>query len=284
MAGDWIPWQKGLTKRREVLAVARKARRSSRECAAILMEFWEWADSETSTGELPSITLEQLPEIITGTNKSFWQAVVDEGWLTQSKQGLAIPRFERWLGNSAKKRLENNLRQRLSREKRDKSATTEQNRTEEETHSLGEGRGDARGETDSPTREWPKGSFAVAVGQSLSQDQLTTAPWFSASCEAVARAFGYRRLSDPITLADWFPALAIFTSEEVRLALQWLKIAKERHPKGRAECLSKIVERVEARRRAAAAEAPPAPGPDPDDQRRALDAQRGAGWLAGPRA
>lgn len=112
------------------------------------MEFWEWADSETTDGRLPGVTLEQLCEIVLDTTLDFWLAVVEAGWLQVDGNALIVPNFDRWMGKSAKKRLENTERQRtsrksktveaepvalLSRKKCDKSATTEQNRREEDS-------------------------------------------------------------------------------------------------------------------------------------------------------
>jgi hypothetical protein len=147
MAGDWIAWHKGLARKPEVLFVARKARQTRREVAATLAEFWEWADDQTEDGFLPHVSLSDLPGIIPETTQEFWHLVVDVGWLEEKRNGLQIPHFHHWNGDTAKKRLKNTQRQRelrssatvalLSRFHDDKNGTTAtgQNRREENKYS-----------------------------------------------------------------------------------------------------------------------------------------------------
>lgn len=110
MAGDWIPRQKGLSRKVEVAAIARLTGMDRRWVAETLCEFWDWCDSESADGCL-GVLLEDLPALVEGTDSVFWQAVVSVGWLRVQAWGLSVPRFERWLGSSAKKRLKNTQRQ-----------------------------------------------------------------------------------------------------------------------------------------------------------------------------
>lgn len=141
MAGDWIARCKGLSKKHEVLLVARITGLSRRETADILMEFWEWADGETADGVLDGLTILDICDVIEGTNEKFWLAVVQAGWLKITGKGIEIPNFSRWLGKSAKQRLQKNTRQarwRSPGEKKgnvdsktsQKASTREPNRTE----------------------------------------------------------------------------------------------------------------------------------------------------------
>jgi hypothetical protein len=50
MAGFWIPWELGLSKKREVMIIARSIGVSRREAAAMCMEVWEWAQEQTLDG------------------------------------------------------------------------------------------------------------------------------------------------------------------------------------------------------------------------------------------
>jgi hypothetical protein len=111
MAGEWIAWTKGLSCKPEVLTIARLTGLCRRLVAATMMEFWAWADSETEDGRLPGVALDQLPQVIPNTHPSFWQAVVEASWLQVDGRGLTIPNFSRWMGASAKKRLNKNARQ-----------------------------------------------------------------------------------------------------------------------------------------------------------------------------
>jgi 5-methylcytosine-specific restriction endonuclease McrA len=115
MAGDWIPWQKGLAKKREILAISQAVGRDRRWVAATLMEFWEWFDSESESGIITDLKASSLPEIVTGTDGRFWNAVIATGWLSVESGSLLVPHFDRWLGHSAKKRLEDALRKKRER-------------------------------------------------------------------------------------------------------------------------------------------------------------------------
>jgi hypothetical protein len=139
MAGDWIAWQKGLARKPEILSVARKSRLSRREVAGALAEFWEWVDEQTENGFLPNVSIDDLESIIPGTTTEFWGHVVTENWIEVCPNGLRIPNFDRWNGESAKKRMKNTRRQQVlrsdspvaqtARQSDDKSATTGQDRT-----------------------------------------------------------------------------------------------------------------------------------------------------------
>jgi hypothetical protein len=142
MAGDWIPACKGLTRKREVVVIAAATGRSRHEVAGLLLDFWEWADGESVDGSIPGVSLSQLTSII-GADLVFWNSVVATGWLeTHDSEGLIVPNFDRWLGNSAKSRLVETRRKQayrsrdevvpdLSQKKRDKNGTTEEKRREE---------------------------------------------------------------------------------------------------------------------------------------------------------
>jgi len=141
MAGDWIKWVKGLTRKREVVAMAAALEVSRKEVAATLMEVWEWADDNTSDGHVPGVTKTFLDEVacITG----FADAMSTVGWLTITEAGIAFSNFDRNNGKSAKKRALAADRKRKQREtvtpevshtsrpKRDKSETREEKRREE---------------------------------------------------------------------------------------------------------------------------------------------------------
>ena len=116
MAGDWIPRQKGLNRKPEVLAIAQATGMHRRWVADALMEFWEWCDAELTDGLIRGLSLDNLPSLVPETTKEFWQAVAEVGWLRVTTSGLAVPHFERWLGRSAKKRIQNSERKRSVRD------------------------------------------------------------------------------------------------------------------------------------------------------------------------
>lgn len=134
MASGWIPICKSLLRKREVLALAEATGKSRHEVVGLLVEFWCWADEESPDGVIPRTTLKQLAAALS-EKEDFWQAVCAVGWLEIGKDGLIIPNFERWLGQSAKRRVQDAERKKnvrkMSASKADKKRTTEQNRTEQ---------------------------------------------------------------------------------------------------------------------------------------------------------
>lgn len=115
MAGDWVVWVKGLSRKREVLAIAERTGRDRRLVACLLMEFWEWADGETEDGYLPFMSVRNLSASQADTDETFWGHVADVGWLVIEDGGILIPNFSRWMGASAKRRLNDTNRKRQNR-------------------------------------------------------------------------------------------------------------------------------------------------------------------------
>ena len=150
MAGDYIPVTKTLPRKREVLAIATATGRSRSDVVLALLDFWFWVDDESVDGQLPGLTPSHLTGLFPGTDDAFWLAVISAGWLIQRTTGLEVPNFQRWLGQSAKRRLieaEKKRQQRskgkcpgnvpemspkMSPKKRDKNGTREEKRREED--------------------------------------------------------------------------------------------------------------------------------------------------------
>jgi hypothetical protein len=126
MAGDWIKWTKGLTRKPEVIQMAHRLGRSRHETAAVLMEVWEWADDnavlEVSGSEpdtCPGLVRlgdqsGQLLDAISGV-AGLADAMTAVGWLTIRNGSLAFPNFGRHNGKSAKARALDSVRKRQSR-------------------------------------------------------------------------------------------------------------------------------------------------------------------------
>lgn len=112
MAGDWVVWTKGLSRKREVLAIAEATGLDRRQVAALLMEFWEWADGETSDGLLPGLTIRSLSALHADVLPQFFHAMSAVGWVIEETAGVRLPHFDRWMGRSAKRRLKDILRKR----------------------------------------------------------------------------------------------------------------------------------------------------------------------------
>lgn len=116
MAGDWVKWVKGLSKRREVIVLARKLGVSRREAACACMEMWEWADDETTNGHIQGATGEDidlqlgLPGFASALQSS------EVGWLRVNSQGITFPRWDRHNGESAKRRANDAAKKRQQRD------------------------------------------------------------------------------------------------------------------------------------------------------------------------
>jgi hypothetical protein len=140
MAGDWIPVQVGIVRRREVLAIAHRMGMSAHEVVGFLVDFWGWVSEESRDGNVFGTVMSSIIAA-TGGTEAFWNAVIDVGWLEISEDNLTIPNWDRWLGKSAKQRLQANLRKKQWRERqenpvpkkerlqRSKTVATEQNST-----------------------------------------------------------------------------------------------------------------------------------------------------------
>lgn len=100
-----------------------------------LVRVWSWFDKQTVDGHAPSVTVALLDRIT--VRDGFAEAMAQAGWLDKANGGLRMPKFDRWNGQSAKKRALAYRRQAkkrnadvtpTSRPERDKSVTREDKR------------------------------------------------------------------------------------------------------------------------------------------------------------
>lgn len=158
MAGDWIPIACDIHAKPETVRIAAALRRSTDEVVGMLVRFWSWAQSQSSDGTLEGLDIAMAAAACHVSTK-FLESLASVGWLVQADHGLVVPNFDRWMGNSAKSRLQGALRKQrersrmrrsalgddvthtsrnchanvtqLSRAQRDTSVTIEENRREE---------------------------------------------------------------------------------------------------------------------------------------------------------
>lgn len=141
MAGDWIPMRLDLHEDPAVIAMADALGCREETVVGYLHKIWSWMSRQMRDKRATNVTLMSLGRV---TNlPGFPELMRDNGWLLEGEEDgtkfIEVPNFERWLGESAKKRLENTKRQNArranvaqnARQKRDKSATTEEKRREE---------------------------------------------------------------------------------------------------------------------------------------------------------
>lgn len=117
--GDWIPVGCDLTRRPQVVQMAKVLKMSRWEVSGMAIDFWSWVFRNTKTGTLHGFNLDDLRSA-TGLPIEFLRALVSVFWLTKRENGLFVPGAKRWLSNNAKNRLQKNLRQSRYRAKQAK--------------------------------------------------------------------------------------------------------------------------------------------------------------------
>ena len=98
----WIKWVKGLVTKPEVLNMADELSMDPRTVAATCMLLWEWADDNTEDGNVPSITLALLSNVVGVTG--FAESMHKHGWLSIQNNTIVFPKFDRHNSQSAKRR------------------------------------------------------------------------------------------------------------------------------------------------------------------------------------
>lgn len=138
---DWFPLQFWRTKCPHVVRISSATGRTAQEVLGFLTDLWSWSSSESADGILHGIGVQDLAPIL-GGDENLWSAVVESGWLIVGANYLQIPNWDHWLSKSAKRRTNDSLRKKMSRNcpqnvrkvsasKADKSALQE--RREEES-------------------------------------------------------------------------------------------------------------------------------------------------------
>jgi hypothetical protein len=147
MAGDWIKWTKGLSRKREVLVLASKLHKDRHEIAARLMLLWEWCDENISevdfdaegnasllVGDKPNSFIDDTVGL-----SGFAEAMASPEvcWLTVRSGGrITFPNLARHNGSTAKTRAYEQKKKRdqrhdLSRSDGDNSGTSGEREREE---------------------------------------------------------------------------------------------------------------------------------------------------------
>jgi len=144
MAADWFPMTFWLTRRREVVTLASRCQRDNQWVVGALCDLWSWLSAESGDGLVADLKLADVSAAI--GLAGFAEAVSTVGWLTEEAGGVRVSNWERWLSNSAKRRMQNTLRvqrqrnaavtlasRKPSRSRRDKSVTTVQDSNTDNT-------------------------------------------------------------------------------------------------------------------------------------------------------
>ena len=102
MAGDWIQMRHDLADDPAVVQLAADCGLEIDHVIGKLWRLWSWADRQTVNGNAPGVTLVTLDSVI-GQN-GFGKVLESVGWLRVNARGIAIPKFDRYISESAKKR------------------------------------------------------------------------------------------------------------------------------------------------------------------------------------
>jgi len=123
MAGFWIPWEQGLTRKREVMLIAKRLGISPREAAASCMEVWEWAQDQSMDGLIVGFEPGDVSAAV--GIPGLGEAMEGAGWLRSGDGNVQFPNWERFNAKPAKERLLHAERQRRYRNshKRDGGVT-----------------------------------------------------------------------------------------------------------------------------------------------------------------
>jgi hypothetical protein len=113
MAGHWIPWEKGLARKPEILRIARTLGVTPLHASAACMLVWEWADDVTIDGLVAGIGVEDV-DAACGV-PGMGDAMTAVGWIVLSESCIQFPHWERFNGKSAKARFLHASRQRAYR-------------------------------------------------------------------------------------------------------------------------------------------------------------------------
>jgi len=116
MAGDWLHMRLDLPEDPAVIGIADRLGLDVLDVVGRLYAVWRWFDQQTTDGQMFNLTtVRLLSEIDQRARQSgFGKAMREEGWL----EDHGIPKFDRWMSMSAKKRLRNSRDQAASRARR----------------------------------------------------------------------------------------------------------------------------------------------------------------------
>ena len=123
MSQDWIKIDKRLADGPKVLRLVELTGLDREAILGRLMLFWSWVDDhvkEDGRLRVSSVTvMSRVMSRVTNCDTIFWTSMCDPdvGWLGEDERGVFIPHWDKWFGESRRKRLLNAERQRRYREK-----------------------------------------------------------------------------------------------------------------------------------------------------------------------
>jgi hypothetical protein len=112
---SWIPISSTIANRTEVRVLARTLGIADAHAVGLCVIFWSWVDAESADGSLPRVVAGDIDAVV--KHPGFADALEGAGWLLLDDGGAIVPKFDRWMGQSAKRRAQDQRRKRAERER-----------------------------------------------------------------------------------------------------------------------------------------------------------------------
>ena len=110
MVGGWIPFDKSLPEKPEVLDISAHTGLTIAEVILSLMRFWSWMDDHSNDGIIKAQSVRILSALCPQVPGTFWEAMVLVGWLEVGADFVRCVNFEKYISKSAKRRLSESRR------------------------------------------------------------------------------------------------------------------------------------------------------------------------------
>jgi hypothetical protein len=113
---NWIAISTTIHERPEVQGLAEILGISEDAVVGLLVRFWAWADRESVDGCVEFIRERQIDAIV--KHQGFAAAMERVRWLGFDDAGAHVPKFDRWMGQSAKRRQQDARRKQQERKRK----------------------------------------------------------------------------------------------------------------------------------------------------------------------
>ena len=113
---SWIAISTTIHERPEVQGLAEILGISEDAVVGLLVRFWAWADRESVDGCVEFIRERQIDAIV--KHQGFAAAMERVRWANFDDGGIHVPKFDRWMGQSAKRRQQDARRKQQERKRK----------------------------------------------------------------------------------------------------------------------------------------------------------------------
>ena len=113
---NWIAISTTIHERPEVQALAEILGISEDAVVGLLVRFWAFADREGVDGCIEFVGKKQIDRVV--ERQGFADAMERVRWLGFDDAGAHVPKFDRWMGQSAKRRQQDARRKQQERKRK----------------------------------------------------------------------------------------------------------------------------------------------------------------------